>query len=83
MRALLVIDMLNDFLLPEGNLYVGDAGQKIIPFIRNKISEFRKRKERVVYICDSHRPDDAEFVMFPPHCIQGTRGGRVIEARTF
>ncbi len=80
MRALLVIDMLNDFLLPEGNLYVGDAGQKIIPFIRAKISEFRKGKEKVIYICDSHRPDDAEFAMFPPHAIQGTHGGRVVAA---
>lgn len=79
MRALLVIDMLNDFLLPEGKLFVGDAGEKIIPFIRNKINEFRENGERVIYICDSHRTDDAEFAMFPPHSVQGTRGGRVVE----
>lgn len=79
MRALLVIDMLNDFLLPEGKLFVGESGQKIIPFIRDKITEFRREGERVIYICDSHRSDDAEFAMFPPHSVRGTRGGRVVE----
>ena len=79
MHALLVIDMLNDFLLPEGKLYVGSAGRNIISFIRDQIKECRKTGGKVVYICDSHRNDDAEFAMFPPHCLQGTAGSQVVD----
>ena len=79
MHALLVIDMLNDFLLPEGKLYVGSAGRNIISFIRDRIKECRKTGGKVVYICDSHRNDDAEFAMFPPHCLQGTAGSQVVD----
>jgi len=82
MRALLVIDMLNDFLLPEGKLFIGDAGIKIISFVREQRGECRKNGERIIYICDSHRPDDAEFDIFPPHCVQGTHGGRVVDELT-
>jgi len=79
MRALLVIDMLNDFLQPEGKLFVGETGRKIIPFLRNLLAQSRRKGEPVFYICDNHRHDDAEFAMFPPHCIQGTAGSRVVE----
>lgn len=79
MRALLVIDMLNDFLLAGGKLSVGEAGRKIVPFILEQISEFRKSCERIIYICDSHSLDDAEFAMFPPHCVRGTSGSRVMD----
>jgi nicotinamidase-related amidase len=79
MRALLVIDMLNDFLLADGKLPVGEAGRKIIPFIQEQVREFRKNRERIIFVCDSHSPDDAEFAMFPPHCVRGTGGSRVVD----
>ncbi len=79
MDVLLVVDMLRDFMTKEGALYCGDDAGGIIPFIRKKIDDCRKSGCRVVYVCDSHRPDDKEFRMFAPHCVKGTRGAEIID----
>ncbi len=79
MRALLVIDMLKDFIERSGALYCGDESRRIIPFVKQKIDEFRGSGDLVIFIKDSHRLDDPEFKMFPPHCIKGTRGAEIID----
>ncbi|MCG1011930.1 cysteine hydrolase [Tepidanaerobacter sp. GT38] len=79
MKALLVIDMLVDFIDEKGALSVGPAGQKIVPFVKEKVEEFREKGYPVVFICDNHERDDKEFDMFPPHCIAQTKGARIIE----
>jgi len=79
MKALLVIDMLVDFIDEKGALSVGPLGQKIVPFVREKIEDFREKGYPVVFICDNHEKDDKEFDMFPPHCIAQTEGARIIE----
>lgn len=78
MRALLIIDMLNDFIKPEGALYVGPAAEKAVPVIKERLGHFRKKREPVIYICDRHRQGDLEFEMFPPHCLAGDPGADVI-----
>lgn len=79
MKALFVIDMLNDFLRQDGALYCGDTSRKIIPFVKEKIEKFHKSGNLVVFICDSHDPDDLEFKMFPKHCLKGTEGAQIID----
>jgi len=78
-KALLIIDMLNDFIRKNGKLYIGDVGGKIILPIQRELERFRKEKDPVFYICDHHRPDDKEFNLFPPHCLSGTEGADIIE----
>jgi nicotinamidase-related amidase len=70
--------MLKDFIDKEGVLYVGHSGEAIVPFVRQKIQEFREQKEPAIFICDNHQKDDREFEMFPPHCIAGTPGSDII-----
>ena len=75
-KALLVIDMLDDFK-EDGALTIGD-GKAVAEC---EIPAGRMAPEEggpVIYIMDRHRPDDAEFQMFPPHCIEGERGAEVI-----
>jgi nicotinamidase-related amidase len=79
MKALFVIDMLKDFLNSDGALYCGESARKIIPFIKEKIEEFHKNEDLVVFICDSHDPDDLEFKTFPKHCVAGTAGAEIID----
>lgn len=77
MKALLVIDMLKDFLNKEGALYIGDT-ERVIENVGRRIREYRIQGEPVIYIMDRHLPRDAEFKMFPPHCLAGKQGGEVV-----
>lgn len=79
MKALLVIDMLRDFIDLDGALSTGPAGQEIIGCVKEKIKEFREMDYPIIYICDNHEIDDKEFDMFPSHCVAGTEGSKIIE----
>ncbi len=79
-EALLIIDMLNDFVLEGAPLEVPET-RKIIPVIKNEIEKARKEGKPVIYICDSHEPDDKEFRKFgwPRHAVKGTEGAKVVK----
>jgi len=76
--ALIVADMLNDFIDPKGSLYVGASGREIIPFVARKIEETRRQGGVVIFVCDAHAPDDREFKYFGAHAVRGSWGGQVI-----
>src|SRR5574341_76620 len=78
-EALLVIDMLNDFALPGAPLEVPDT-RAVTPAIRREIDSARREGNPVIYVCDSHAPDDKEFRKFgwPVHAVKGTKGAEVI-----
>lgn len=78
-KALIVIDMLNDFIEEGGALEVGEAGRRIIPVIAEVLKRARAEKWPVIYLCDQHQPTDREFEIFPKHCLAGTRGGEVYQ----
>lgn len=77
-KALLVIDMLNDFVDPRGALYCGESARAIIPSVRRLVEDFSRQGHLIVVVKDAHRSDDPEFRMFPPHAVRGTWGGAVI-----
>lgn len=77
-RALVVIDMIEDFAHEGGALYCGPSMARIIPVIKAEIDRARSAGEPVVYLTDAHMPDDAEFQIFPPHAIVGTKGAQVV-----
>jgi nicotinamidase-related amidase len=76
-RALIVADMINDFIDPQGALYIGARGREIIPFVAAKIEEFRAAGDVVIFACDTHAPDDREFKYFRPHGVKGSWGSQV------
>lgn len=80
--ALLVIDMLRDFVQAGGALYIGPAAEEVKPRVAEHVALARKEGRPVIYVCDRHRPDDAEFGMFPAHCIEGTPGAEVVPELT-
>lgn len=79
-QALLVIDMLNDFIAPDGALTCGPAGEAIVSAVAAHRAVHRLAGSTIIYVCDRHRSDDAEFRMFPPHCIAGTPGAEIVAA---
>ncbi|MFQ5887866.1 MAG: cysteine hydrolase family protein, partial [Candidatus Hydrothermarchaeales archaeon] len=77
MKALLVIDMLNDFVREDGALPVPDA-MKLVPGINAQIDRFHENGWSVIFICDSHDEDDLEFKIWPKHSVLGTKGAEVV-----
>lgn len=78
-QALIIVDMLNDFIHPDGALYCGKRAEDIVPAIIGQLEQFRKAGDAVIYLQDSHTADDKEFEKFPPHCLTGTWGNRIID----
>ncbi len=79
-EALLIIDMLNDFVLPGAPLEVPE-NRNIIKHIRREIDAAHSAGRPVLYLCDAHASDDKEFARFkwPAHAVKGTRGARIVE----
>lgn len=71
------VDAQADFMLPGGKLYVPGA-EKLIPNIKRLVDAAREGRALLISSSDSHTPDDPEFKTFPPHCLRGTPGARIV-----
>jgi len=78
MDALLIIDMLNDFVEETGALYVPGV-KTIIPNIKKRLEEARTQGIPVFFICDSHKENDPEFKYWPSHAVEGKWGSAIIK----
>ena len=75
------VDMQRDFMLPGGALYVPGA-ERLIFNIQKLVYLAREGKALLISSACQHTPDDPEFKTFPPHCVRGTPGAKLIpEAR--
>ncbi|MFC1857076.1 cysteine hydrolase family protein [Thermodesulfobacteriota bacterium] len=77
-KALIIIDMLNDFMDEAGALYCGETARAIIPFIKERLLTSRRDGDLVVFLKDSHDECDKEFERFPDHCVENTWGSEII-----
>jgi nicotinamidase-related amidase len=67
MTAILLVDMLNEFM--TGKLRC-DGAQGVIPNIKALLPAARARGYPVVFTNDAHRPEgDREFEIWSPHAI--------------
>src|SRR5947209_13797453 len=71
-NVVIVADMVRGFCEEGHNLYVGPTIREIIPRIQELLKREKAVGSHIIFICDTHDPDDKEFEMFPPHCIRGT-----------
>lgn len=79
-KALIVVDMLRDFLEEDGALYCGEKARAIIPFVSETLENMRKEGAVIIFVRDAHKEDDVEFKRFPKHCVEGTRGAEIIDS---
>ena len=77
-KALLIIDMLNDFILEGAPLQVPNA-TSIIPNIKREIEKAKKGSYPIIYVCDSHDENDKEFEIWPKHCVKNTEGAKIVK----
>jgi nicotinamidase/pyrazinamidase len=73
------VDTQRDFMDADGALYVPGA-ETVCPNIERLLRAAGERKITTVSSGDAHEPGDAEFEIFPPHCIDGERGAERVFA---
>jgi nicotinamidase/pyrazinamidase len=71
------VDAQEDFMQPGGKLYVPGA-EKLLANIRRLTSAAREGRVFLVSHGCIHAIDDPEFAQFPPHCIRGSAGARLV-----
>ena len=84
MKTLIVIDMQNDFI--SGSLGTHEA-QAIVPNVKKKIEEYRRRGERIIFTRDTHFKAHYKYSLegkhLPvEHCIAGTHGWQIADDLT-
>ena len=77
--AVLVVDMLNDFVDPAGLMPL-EHGDGLFEPHRRLLEAARSSGARVIWVCDTHAPDDREFDKRAVHCLTGTWGAAIPEA---
>jgi nicotinamidase-related amidase len=75
MRALIIVDMLNDFV--EGKL-ANPKAQAIIGPLQRLLAHARDEGWVVVFSNDAHQADDPELRVWGEHAMAGTREAEVI-----
>jgi nicotinamidase-related amidase len=75
MRALIIVDMLNDFV--DGRL-ANPKAQAIIGPLQRLLAHARDEGWVVVFSNDAHQPDDPELRVWGEHAMAGTREAEVI-----
>ena len=79
MKLLIVVDMQNDFLHPDGVLYGGQMCRDIIPFVCDNIMTYRRNNDIVILSADTHSENDRQFKIWPPHCVYKSWGWELID----
>jgi len=79
-HAILVIDMLNDFIGEKASLRC-PGGETIIPDLQKVFKWVRARENdeiHLIHIQEAHRKNDADFRVRPRHAVDGTWGSDFI-----
>jgi len=76
--AVIVVDMQNDFVKPEGKLYVPTAQATVEP-IRRLLERARSAGARVFYTQDTHYDGDPEYEIWGEHVRYGTWGWEIVD----
>jgi nicotinamidase/pyrazinamidase len=72
----IVVDVLNGFC-KQGNL-ASPRCDAAIPRIREVVTERRRAGDQLIFLADTHDPNDREFEVFPVHCVRGTAESEVV-----
>jgi nicotinamidase-related amidase len=75
--ALIIVDMQNDFVKPEGNLVV-ESAKDTVPLIQSLLSQARQAGTRVIYTQDTQVEGDPEWEIWPQHCRINSWGWKII-----
>jgi nicotinamidase-related amidase len=79
-KALLIVDMTNDFLLKSYNQNLAlERGLDLVPRIKELRDAFLDSGRPVIYTTDRHLKGDYELKKWGPHSMMGTPGSKIID----
>jgi len=76
MEAVIVIDMINDFVYEK---FGGEGAQAIIDNLRDLLKEADEHDIDIIYVEDHHSKDDPELDVWGEHAMEGSKGSRRID----
>ena len=79
MRALLLIDLQRDFVEPGGALYFPGA-ESVLPPVLDLVKKYREQNLPIITTQDWHEENDAEFQIWPKHCVKDGAGAELVKA---
>ncbi|HBT40097.1 MAG: Isochorismatase hydrolase [Thermotoga sp. 50_1627] len=79
MRALLLIDLQRDFVEPGGALYFPNA-ESVLPPVLDLVKKYREQSLPIITTQDWHEENDAEFQIWPKHCVKDSAGAELVKA---
>lgn len=71
--VMIVLDMIQDHLTPGVPMEVPRA-RAIVPAMQRRLADARSKGIPIIYVCDTHSPDDPDFRDWPVHAVEGTPG---------
>lgn len=74
-RAILVIDMINEFVYGK---FGGERAQSVIPCIKELLSYARENSIPVAFLMDAHEEGDTELEVWGEHAMKGTEDSQII-----
>lgn len=77
MNALIIVDMLEDFV---GGALANPRAAAIVPPLQRLLAHAREAGWVVVFSNDAHHADDPELRVWGPHAMAGSAGAQVIKA---
>jgi nicotinamidase/pyrazinamidase len=51
----------------------------VLPVVEREVEQAVRSGVRVIFTADTHEPDDAEFKIFPVHCVRGSQEAELVE----
>jgi ureidoacrylate peracid hydrolase len=77
--AVIVVDMLNDFL-ETGGVLARAGGRALYGPIQRLVDAAHANGTAVIWLRDEHEPGDPEFRKHGPHCVKGSWGAQIVDA---
>ncbi len=75
-KVIIVIDMLVGFC--RRGALASPRLDSITPRVVAHLEGERAAGAELVFLVDTHAPDDPEFAMFPPHCVRGSGEDEIV-----
>ncbi len=75
-KAIIVVDMLVGFC--RRGALASPRLDSVTPAIVEHLRRERAAGAELIFLVDTHAPDDPEFAMFPPHCVEGSGEDEVV-----